>query len=146
MFFYDGCTLDEIRAFRKLESEVFDFGKGRMRMDGWYGSEDAYYEMCLPEECGYIEYKTYKKPKKSKKKVRLNKYARKQIDKRKLNKLHTITWWGVWNKGKYKKRCYLSRRRKWAKRRTNTKIRNYKGYIRNGGEYRKYHEYWWEIW
>ncbi len=143
MFFYDGCTLDEIRAFRKLESEVFDFGKGRMRMDGWYGSEDAYYEMCLPEECGYIEYKTYEKPKK---KIRLHQYYRNQIDKKKLNKLYNITWWAVWNKGEYKKRCYLSRRRKWAKKRTNTKIRNYKDYIGNGGEYRKHHEYWWEIW
>lgn len=61
-------------------------------------------------------------------------------------KHNNITWWAVWNKGEYKKRCYLSRRRKWAKKRTNTKIRNYKDYIGNSGEYRKHHEYWWEIW
>ena len=53
--FYEGCTIDEIRAFRELEGEAFDFGEGLMDMKN-AESEDAYYEMCLPEESRYDEY------------------------------------------------------------------------------------------
>lgn len=35
--FYEGCTIEEIRAYRELESETFDFGEGEMKIDGWYG-------------------------------------------------------------------------------------------------------------
>lgn len=38
---------DEINAWVELENEEFDFGEGLMRIEGWYGSEDAYYEMDL---------------------------------------------------------------------------------------------------
>ena len=83
--YYEGCTLDEIRAYRELEGEVFDFGEGEMKIEGWYGSEDAYYEMCLPEESGYDEYNqkyNCHKPKPKKKhKKRLNQYERKKLTK-----------------------------------------------------------------
>lgn len=142
--FYEGCTLDEIRTYRELEDETFDFGEGKMKIEGWYGSEDAYYEMCLSEECGDIEYKTNKKPKK-KKKTKLNQYARKQICKKKLNKLYNYVWWAVGCRDKYKKRYYLSGKKKFAKKRTNKKIRRYKGNVANGSGYRKMYDYWWSI-
>ena len=45
ILFYEGCTVEEIEAYRDLESATFDFGEGSMKIEGWYGSEDAYYEM-----------------------------------------------------------------------------------------------------
>ena len=33
--YYEGCTFDEIRAYRDLESETFDFGEGEMDIDGY---------------------------------------------------------------------------------------------------------------
>ena len=147
--YYEECTLNEIRAYRELEGEVFDFGEGEMKIEGWYGSEDAYYEMCLPEESGYDEYNQeynyHKHEPKKKYKKRLNQYERKKIDKIKLDKLSKIRWWAVWDNGKYKSRCYLSDRRKFAKKMANKKIRQYKGDIGNGSCYRKIYDYWWEV-
>lgn len=144
--FYEGCTIDEIRAFRELEGESFDFGEGLMDMRNAL-SEDAYYEMCLPEECGYIEdgYEhNYYNPK-SKQKYKLNKYYKKQIDKFKLEKLYNIRWWAVSDMETHKRRCYLSDRRKVAKKMSDRKVRKYKCNISNGGNYRKLHDYWWNI-
>ena len=59
--FYEDCTTFEVKAFRALESEVFDFGTGEMKIEGLLGSEDAYYEMDLQEreeqeqECFYMD-------------------------------------------------------------------------------------------
>ena len=141
--FYEGCTLEEIKAYRELEKQTFDFGQGKMKMEGGYGSEDIYYKMCLLEEC---KGKRNCKQPKAKKKVRLNKYERKKIDKNKLNKLKELTWWGVCDDGEYLKRLYLSRSRKNAKRFSNRKVRRYKGGISKGGHYRKFYDYWWKIW
>ena len=44
--FYEGCTTEEIRAYRELEGQIFDFGQGKMKMKS---SEDIYYKMCLLE-------------------------------------------------------------------------------------------------
>lgn len=113
------------------------------------GFEDAYYEMCLPEESGYDEYSHeynyYKLKTKTKHKERLNQYERKKIDKKKLDKLYGVVWWAVWNNGEYKGRSYLSNRKKFAKKMTNKKIRQYKGSIGNGSCYRKIYNYWWEV-
>lgn len=48
---------EEIKAWSLLEQDVFDFGEGEMRIEGWYGSEDQYYKMDLEdlEEYFYIE-------------------------------------------------------------------------------------------
>ncbi|MGJ0846438.1 hypothetical protein ACR77J_07110 [Tissierella praeacuta] len=146
--FYEGCTLDEIRAFRELEGEVFNFGEGEMKMEGWYGSEDAYYEMCLPEESGFNyemkEYCHFKPKLKQKHKHRLNHYYRKKIDKRKLNRLKGIRWWTVSDRGTHKIRCYLSSRRAVVKKMANKKVRKYKD-VGNGSNYRKTYDYWWQI-
>ena len=88
--FYEECTLNEIRAQRNLESEIFDFGEGEMEIEGWYGSEDAYLSMSLPEYYDYPEYynSINSEDKYKKQKQRLNRYAKKQIDKEKLKKLY----------------------------------------------------------
>lgn len=146
--FYEGCTIDEIRAFRELEGEVFDFGEGEMKIDGWYGSEDAYYEICLPEESGYnFEMEEYYHPKskpKIKHKYRLYKYHRKQIDKKKLEKLSKVGWWIVSDKGTHKTRCYYSGRRATIKKISNKKVRKYKN-LGNFANYRRVYDYWYEL-
>lgn len=157
IMFYEGCTIDEIIAYRELENETFDFGEGKMKMEGLLGSEDAYYEMCIPNESCYINYDKfefnyntdqyeyiYHEPK-SKKKIRLTQYYKKQIDQNKMNKLRKYGWWIVSDKGLYKKRCYYSERKFIAKRITNKKIRKYKGEIGNGNCYRKIYDYWWNV-
>ena len=68
--FYEGCTIDEIRAYRELEDETFNFGEGDMRIEGWYGFEDVYYKMCLPEESEYGVC-NYRKPKPKKNYIKL---------------------------------------------------------------------------
>jgi len=147
--YYEGCTIDEVRAYKELEGEVFDFGEGKMKMEWWYGSEDAYYEMCLPEKSGYDVYNceySYHKPKqKQKYKKRLNQYEKKGIDKIKLDQLSNTVWWAVQDNGEYKNRNYLSNKRKVAKKTTNKKIRQYKGKINNGGSYKKIYDYWWSV-
>lgn len=148
--FYEGCTVEEIRAYRELESETFNFGEGDMKIQGWYGSEDAYYEMCLPEECGYNSYmeEYYQSPKvklKKGKKHKLNYYARKQIGRKKLDKLYDEAgWWTVCDKGTHKVRCYIGSS-KHHKKYSNKKVRQYKGYIGSGSSYRKLYDYWWEV-
>lgn len=147
--FYEGCTLEEIRAFRELEKEVFDFGEGDMKIEGWYGSEDAYYEMCLPEECRY-NIKTpsplYSKSKsKTNKKYRPNHHARKQVEKKKLDKLYnTSAWWAVIDKNTHKKRNYILNG-KYCRKYSNRCVRRYRKEIGNGGNYRKLYDYWWEV-
>jgi len=146
--FYEGCTIDEIRAYRESESEVFDFGEGEMKMDGWYGSEDAYYEMCLPEESGtnleMDEYYCTKPRLKKRHKYRLHKYYRKQIGKKKLEKLSKVGWWIVSDKGTHKTRCYYSGRKTTIKKISNKKVRKYKN-LGNYANYRKVYDYWYEL-
>lgn len=113
------------------------------------GSEDAYYEMCLPEECGYNEYdhecnyKTYEPE--SKQKYKLNRYYKKQIDKYKLDKLVNVNWWSVSTRKPYKRRVYYSGRKGTIKRISNKKVRKYKGDIADGAGYRKIYDYWYEL-
>lgn len=146
--FYEGCTIDEIRAYRESESETFDFGAGEMKMDGWYGSEDAYYEMCLPEESGtnleMEEYYHSKPNPKIKHKNRLHKYYRNQIDKKKLEKLSKVGWWIVSDRSTHKARCYYSGRRGFIKKVSNKKVRKYKD-LGNYANYRKVYDYWYEL-
>lgn len=145
--FYEGCTIDEIRAYRELESETFDFGEGKMKMEGWYGSEDAYYEMCLPEECkNYKEYHHKRSIKKHK--YPLNRYAKKQITKNRLQYLKQYgSWWTVSNAKGYLRRCYVDENHitKKLKRHSNKKVRKYKYGLKNGNYYRKVFDYWWEL-
>lgn len=147
--YYEGCTIDEIRAFRELEGESFDFGEGLMDMKNAKYSEDAYYEMCLPEESGYDEYdyeynyKTYEPE--SKQKYGLNRYYKKQIDKHRLDKLVNYGWWIVSTRKSYKRRIYFSGRKGTIKHISNKKVRKYKGDIADGAGYRKIYDYWYEL-
>jgi hypothetical protein len=111
-------------------------------------SEDTYYEMRiqweeelrLEQEYNHLNCKP-----KPKVKVRLNQYARKQICKAKLNRLHDEgSWWTVWDKGTYKVRCYISPRAKHYKKYSNKKVRKTQN-IGNHGNYRKIYDFWWEV-
>lgn len=75
----------------------------------------------------------------------MQKYYKKQIDKRKLNKLSKVGWWIVFVRETHKGRCYYSGRKKVAKKMTNKRIRQYKGKIGSGGYYRRTYDYWWNV-
>lgn len=57
--FYEGCTLQEVKAYRELDGKPFDFGEGLIYPSNAMGSEDAYYEMTLQDEEADREYKQY---------------------------------------------------------------------------------------
>lgn len=83
-----------------------------MRACDGKNSEDVYYKMCLQDryEEEYERYyqSLFELPK-PKKKHKLNHYARKQIDRKKLHKLYNEAgWWVIHNKGEYKKKCYIN--------------------------------------
>jgi len=129
--FYEECTIEEVIAYRELENEYFDFGEGLMSPLSSKLSEDVYYKMRiqweedlqLEEKYSHLNNKTILK------KARLNHYARKQIDKIKLDK------------DTYKKRCYIGRRTAYNKKRSNKKVRKTKN-IGDGGNYKKVCNYW----
>ena len=141
--FYEECTLNEIRAYRNLESEIFDFGEGEMEIEGWYGSEDAYLSMSLPEYYDYPEYynSINSEDKYKKQKQRLNRYAKKQIDKEKLKKLYPL----VNNRDNYLYRCYRGSRSKYLKKLSNKKVRKSKGLSGKSNIYRKVFDYWYKL-
>lgn len=143
--------LIELEAYRNLDNEVFDFGEGEIRNDGEFGlgSEDVYYKiqisnienilMDLKEDCPYR--------KNNKNKKRINKYYRKRIDKKKLEKLDKYSWWAVYfddKKGFYK-RYYLSGRKKFIRKCSNKKVRKSVGFSLKGAGYRKCYDFWWEL-
>ena len=147
--FYEECTLEEVIAYRKLESEYFDFGEGLMSPLSGRQSEDVYYEMRVQwEEELQLEQKYYyvNHKSKSKRKTQLNQYARKQICKAKLDKLYNEGgWWTVWDKGTHKVRCYISPRAKHHKKYSNKKVRKTQN-IGNYNNYKKVYDFWWEVW
>lgn len=145
--FYEECTIEEVLAYRELENEYFDFGEGLMSPLSSKLFEDVYYKMRiqweedlqLEEEYSHLNNKTIPK------KARLNHYARKQIDKIKLDKLHKAgNWWTVVDKDTHKKRCYIGSRSAYNKKRSNKKVRKTKN-IGDGGNYKKVYNYWWEV-
>lgn len=113
--------------------------------DGKY-SEDVYYKMCLQDRYEEEYERYYHTPSYTKQtKQQPNQYARKQIGKKRLNKLYGCSgWWVIHNKGEYKKKCYINSS-KYHKRYSNKKVRRYKNFIGNGGDYRKLYDYWWEV-
>lgn len=152
--FYEGCTAEEIEAYRDLESATFDFGEGNMKIEGWYGSEDAYYEMDIQNHYenqldDYISnnFTSEEDINFNRLSWRNNQHYKMMIDKSKLDRLYDIgSWWTVADRGKYKIRHYVSARAKHYKKISNKSIRKYKGVIPKGNQYRKLYEYWWNIW
>ena len=147
-------------AFRELEGESFDFGEGSMSIDGWYGSEDAYYEMRIQFEEGFEDDEAYRQSlhlldlldcSKSKRKPKLNRHTKKKITQYKLKRLHRLLCWnvvsGVIEDGSviFLKRYYRGKRSRYLKQQSNKKVRHYKGSIKNGGHYRRIFDYWWEL-
>ena len=129
--FYEECTIEEVIAYRELENEYFDFGEGLMSPLSSKLSEDVYYKMRIQwEEDLQLEEKYSQLNNKTiLKKARLNHYARKQIDKIKLDK------------DTHEKRCYIGSRTAYNKKRNNKKVRKTKN-IGDGGNYKKVCDYW----
>lgn len=122
--FYEECTIEEVLAYRELENEYFDFGEGLMSPLSSKLSEDVYYKMRIQwEEDLQLEEKYSQLNNKTiLKKARLNHYARKQIDKIKLEK-------------------DIGSRIAYNKQRSNKKVRKTKN-IGDGGNYKKVCDYW----
>lgn len=76
---------------------------------------------------------------------RPNRYERKMIGKRKINKLQKEAPNHVCNNGEHKKKVYYSNRRKIARKKSERKVRNFNGYIPSGGTYRKIYNIWNDI-
>ena len=157
--FYEGCTIEEVKTYRQLENEVFNFGEDNMKMEGWYGSEDTYYKMDIQNHEAYISekqyYKDYIVPQMElmecdiANKKRLNRYDRKKITKQKLLELDKIPYYGItWNKGEYIVKMYLGRGMitSFYKRVSNKKVRRFKGNIPKGNWYRRLFDYQYTIW
>lgn len=164
--FYEGCTIDEIKAFRELESETFDFGEGFMKIEDSFGSEDVYYKLALQEkdiyidsdnvddlhnqlsqlheynndEQGFVDKSAFIQTIKGLSRVR---HHNKLRYKRKLNNLDRIKkWWAISERDGYKIRRY--RDKKSSKRVSNKKIRKTLS-LPSGGHYKRTFDFWDEI-
>lgn len=148
--------LVEVKAYRDLQSEPFDFGTGLITND-CKQSEDAYYEMIEQDlECwleNYLE-PTLEPSLGMEKdlKIRDNRYARKCIEKKILKDLQSKNVYQIYEKtdeetgNKYLKISYCSRRKRNAKKMTNRKLRQSRQAVSlRNGEYRKVFDYWWEV-
>lgn len=153
--FYEGCTYEEIEAFRELENEEFDFGEGPMRMEGLLGSEDVYYKMALQSfreskmEKDYEDFINYREDRNineieySKRNVNL---ANKRKQKRKLKRLNEEGHWSiVVDMETHLARVYRGQRSKYIKKRSNKKVRKSKN-LTSGNDYRKAFNFWYELW
>lgn len=76
-------------------------------------------------------------------KPRIKRRKQKYKTKKKLQKLKNINWWAVEDKG-YLKRNYISDRKAYAKKQSNSKVRRTK-HISNGKNYRKVYDLCWEV-
>ena len=113
--------------------EEYDFGDGKVKAKQPLDFEVEFYEENSP--------KANKNNTQPNSKPRLNRYKRKKITKRKLKRLQKIGKWIVSDRKGYYKRLYFSGKKKLAKKITNRKLRQYKGYVGDGGDYRKFHDY-----
>jgi len=66
MYIYQDCTLSEVKAYRSMQSDDFDFGSGLIKNEGC--GEEAYYKMhiqmmeeVLPQEAS-LEGEYWNKP------------------------------------------------------------------------------------
>lgn len=137
---YDECTLEEVIAYRKLQGETFDFGEGPMKMEGLYGSEDIYYKMFIEKHFKNKKENKEKEMEKNIEKGRLNRYKRKMVDKKKIEKLRRD---GIVNAVSNRKpylRIYKGERSSFLKREANKKVRNYIKNISDGGDYKKIYQ------
>jgi hypothetical protein len=145
-------TLIELNAYRILNGQSFDFGNGLIINDSKI-SEDVYWKMeqydleelisgyfLLMNEEDYID----RDLKKKKYKYRLNKYERKQIDNKKLNKLYEIGKYscGISEYKGYLARWYMSGRKKYVKKYSNSKVRKFKDFKLKCAGYRRVFNYW----
>lgn len=150
---YYELLLQEVQAYRRLQSEPFDFGTGIIHIDGIYGSEDAYYEMeeqeieDILDELKWEKRFNYKYIKGSNRRsTRPNRYKRKRITQQKYKKLNYKCGFAYFNEDKDRYiRYYYSNRRKYAHKWFVKKLRKNNEFKLKGNNYRKVYDYWWEI-
>ena len=155
--FYEGCTIEEVKAYRQLENETFNFGEGDMKMSRMYGSEDVYYKMDIQNYEDYLNQKQYYEdyivPQMEfmecdiANKQRLNGYDRKKITKQKVLELHQCNYKDITcDNETHIKRIYLGSKTSYFKRVSNKRVSNYKGNIPKGNWYRRLFNYQYTIW
>jgi hypothetical protein len=83
--------------------------------------------------------------KEHKRKPILNHYARKQIDKHKLNKLKICGWWMVGECDTHLYRYYKGKRSKYLKQISNKKVRRCNDIPLKGNGFHKVYDYWYEL-
>lgn len=144
--------LVEVRAYRALQNEPFDFGTGVIKNNS-NNSEDAYYKMQeqeIIEEINRVEAVEFEKEKRRYLKKE-NRYYSDKKAKNRLKKLHEQGVYSVYkaknkdNGKEYLYKFYLSGRKKMAKKQTNKKVRNRNNFPLKGAGYRKVYDYWWEV-
>lgn len=138
--------LEEIKAYRSLEGESFDFGTGLIENELSYGTEEAIWEMEQQDLEETIKWwNGNKEHTKRKRKYKLNHYFKKQIDSIKLKQLSKVSWFPVYYSDSKKRyiRCYLSGRRRYAKWCSNRAVRNRNDFSLKCAGYRKVYDYWW---
>jgi len=139
--------INELEAYRILDGRPFDFGTGLIENDSSFGSEDVYYRMDIQSlEELLLDYKVVNT---KKKKVRLNRYARKKIRNRRLNRLNRTKTITV-SYSDDKRRLihyYESGRRGHAKWRSRKVVRKSSDFsTKKSNSYRKLYDYWNDIW
>lgn len=143
--------LSEISSYKILDGKNFDFGTGIIINDMSFGSEDAYYEMCIQELEGIIDNWDCNKKNIKKAKKRPNRHARKRKQIEKLKKLRTESgYYPVYSNYycyyAYPKRWYRGKRSAYLKKQSNKKIRNYKGSFEpKSNKFHRVFDFWWEL-
>ena len=144
--------LEEVRAYRNLQNEGFDFGLGYIEPES-KESYDAYLEMEeqeLEEMIENIKYMIKDYQKENEQSKRVNRYKRKRKREDKLQRLVNNNSYVVYTKerdGKeYIVRVYSSGRKGFAKKQSNRVIRNSRNDFQlKGSGYRKKYDYWWTV-
>jgi len=139
--------LKEIEAYRSLEGSPFNFGNGLINNELSYGTEEAYWKYDSRTLEDLIEYWDWNKYKRKVKNNRLNHYARKIINKRKLIKLSKTSSWNIYYDEKENRyiRCYYSGRKGYAKWRSKRVVRKRNDFPLKGSGYRKCFDYWYTV-
>ncbi len=141
--------LKEIEAYRELDGQDFDFGNGLIINKMSLGSEDAYYEMdiqVLEDKIANWEYKNRHNKPRNNSKYKLHRRVYEQKEKKRLEFLSKVSRMNVMERSGCLQRCYRGKRSAHLKKKSNRRIRYYKGDISSKGRMcHKLFDFWWEL-
>jgi hypothetical protein len=139
--------LIELKAYRSLDGQSFDFGTGLIINEMSYGSEDAYYEMeiqVLEELIGNWETASCSNKRKRKDKKHKRDYEKRE--KIRIKKLSKYNWMLVRKRDGWYQRTYRGKASSYLKRLSNKKIRRFKGCLpKKGNFHHKIFDFWWSL-